>query len=84
MPSGKTTEPGFSPFPPTIQPSTTKRLAVSDTGISSFRESGNALKPILVTLSGIVTRVSPEHPLNASPPMDVTPSGIVTRVKAVQ
>ena len=38
----------------------------------------NALSPIEVTLSGIVTLVNDEHPLN--PPIEVTPSGITTLV----
>ena len=38
----------------------------------------NALLPILVTLSGIVTLVKPEQLENASLPMLVTPSLIIT------
>jgi hypothetical protein len=39
---------------------------------------------MLVTLSGIVTLVSPVHSSNAPPPMLVTLSGIVTLVSPVQ
>ena len=42
-----------------------------------------ALLPMLVTLDGIVTLVSPVHPENAELPMLVTPSGIVTLVSLV-
>ena len=39
---------------------------------------------MLVTLSGIVTLVSPLQPENASYPMRVTESGIVTLVSPLQ
>ena len=39
---------------------------------------------MLFTLSGIVTDVSPEQPLNAQSPMLVTPDGIVTEVSPEQ
>ena len=39
---------------------------------------------MLVTLSGIVTLVSPLQPANALPPMLVTLSGIVTLVSPLQ
>ena len=44
-------------------------------------QSLNAVDPIDATLSGIVTEVKPEHPLNVSLSIDVTPSGIYTDVK---
>ena len=50
----------------------------------SIGQLENALPPMFVTLSGIVTEVKPVQPENAKLPMLATLSGIVTEVKPVQ
>ena len=52
--------------------------------LSKFEQPLNAPFPILVTLSGIVTAVSPLQLENARLPMLVTLSGIVTAVSPLQ
>ena len=49
-----------------------------------FENKENALSPIDVTLSGMVTDVKPLHSRKAYEPIDVTPSGMVTGVKPLQ
>ena len=58
---------------------------VTDDGIIDG-DSGvpaKAKPPILVTLLGIVTDVSPKHDSNALPPIEMTPVGIETDVSPV-
>ena len=49
-----------------------------------FENKENALSPIDVTLSGMVTDVKPLQPEKAYSPIDVTLSGMVTDVKPLQ